>query len=472
MLSNRWATAAYAAAILVTTATGIFLFRTPFPVSESLISLLTLERMPSAAALFVATMNQQGFMRPGSWAASKVVFDLAGGHEFLAFRALHVVMVLAILGGTARLLRVASPTACGLALLVMLAVIGLHPFHEAVRETPLNIKLLIPAICIVAANLSAASRPSIWRDALALALFAFSLSANELGLLVWVGLAAGYLVGFRGVSRPAVIVATILVAAYIGVRFSYLDVGAPALTERSSGYGFRSLEASELVARFGDNPLPFYLYNLAGGTLSILLSEPRSGVFVLVREITTDSVEIGTALNVATSAATTLLLGWYAVRRWRDWLRRTLTHADRLYLVAAAMIAANVVVSYPYLKDVTLSTGAAFYPLAMFAAIHLLITDTAARTVTLGRAMVTITLLIAVSVGWTVRAAAFAIDMRHNSAVMQRDWIPAYEWLASQDTPVDARDRAYIDRFRAQMLGLPMPDVGRDPPWLAELDPH
>ena len=71
-----------------------------------------------------------------------------------------------------------------------------------------------------------------------------------------------------------------------------------------------------------------------------------------------------------------------------------------------------------------------------------------------------------------MRAAAFAIDMRHNAVVMQRDWIPAYAWLESQDVPVDATDRAYIDRFRAQMLALPMPAVDRDPKWLAELDPH
>ncbi len=472
MLSNRWAAAAYAAAILLTAATAVFLVRLPFPITESLISLLTLEHMPSATALFVSTMNQQGFMRPASWAASKVVFDLAGGQEFFAFRALHVLMVLALLAGTVRLLRVTSALSWGLALLAMLAIIGMHPFHEAVRETPLNIKLLIPAICVVVLNLSAAGRHAVWRDALALALFTFALLANELGLLVWVGLAAAYLAGFRGVSRPAVIIATILVAAYIGARFTYLDVGAPALTERSSGFGFRSLDPPELIARFGDNPLPFYAYNLAGGTLSILLSEPRSGVFVLGREWISGNVEVGTALNVVTSAATTSLLLWYAARRWRAWLQRAFTHADRLYLVAAAMIAANVVVSYPYLKDVTLSTGAAFYPLAMFAAIHLLVTDTAARVVTLGRAIVTIVLLTVVSAGWTVRAAAFAIDMRHNAVVMQRDWIPAYAWLASQEVPVGAADRAYIDRFRGQMLALPMPSVERDPKWLAELDPH
>jgi hypothetical protein len=417
-------------------------------------------------------MNQQGFMRPASWAASKLVFDLSAGHEFAAFRALHVLMVLALLAGSVRLLRVATPLACGLALLTLAGIIGMHPFHEAVRETPLNIKLLIPAICMVVLNLSVADRHAIWRDALALALFVFALLANELGLLVWVGLAAGYLVGFRGVSRPAVVVATILVAAYIGVRFTYLDVGAPALTERSSGYGFRSLDASELVATFGSNPLPFYLYNLAGGTLSILLSEPRSGVFVLAREVMSDSVEVGTAVNVATSAVTTMLLIWYAARRRAAWRQRRFTHADRLYLVAAAMVAANAVISYPYLKDVTLSTGAAFYPLAMYAAIHLLASETSARTVTLGRAIVTIALFTVISAGWTVRSAAFAIDMRRNAAIMQRDWIPAYEWLASQDTPVDGRDRAYIDRFRAQMLSLPMPEVRRDPAWLAELDPH
>jgi hypothetical protein len=92
--------------------------------------------------------------------------------------------------------------------------------------------------------------------------------------------------------------------------------------------------------------------------------------------------------------------------------------------------------------------------------------------VSLGRAVVTIAVLAVISIGWTVRAAAFAIDMRRNAVVMQRDWIPAYEWLAAQDTPVDARDRAVVDRVRAQVLAMPMPDVAADPYWLAELDPH
>ena len=49
--------------------------------------------------------------------------------------------------------------------------------------------------------------------------------------------------------------------------------------ERASGFGFRVLDPPELADRFGGNPLPFYAYNIASSVLSVLLSEPRGGVY-------------------------------------------------------------------------------------------------------------------------------------------------------------------------------------------------
>ena len=43
------------------------------------------------------------------------------------------------------------------------------------------------------------------------------------------------------------------------------------------------LEAGELAARFGANPLPFYLYNVATSILSVLFSDPDRGVFQMAR---------------------------------------------------------------------------------------------------------------------------------------------------------------------------------------------
>jgi hypothetical protein len=470
MLANRPAAFAYAAALILTAAVAVLLFRVPLPYLDN--TLLGLPLEPSAATLFLDTMNQAGFMRPASRATSKLVFDASAGHEFVAFRTLHVVMFLALLLGTVRLLRVRSPLECGLAVLAMAVILGMHPVHEAARETDLNIKLLIPALCTVATVLAAAGRRTWWRDAAALALLLYAVMANELGLLVWVCLAAAFLVGFRGVSGRAVATGTLFVALYLALRFAVFDVGAPALTERGSGFGLRTYEPPELVAMFGDNPFPYYAYNIGAAAASVLFSEPRAGVFVLVREIRNGTLESGTVLNVVTSMLSTAMLAWYAWRRRQAWRTRQLTHHDRLFLVAAASVAANAVISYPYLKDVTMSGGAVFYPLALVAALHLLISEQGGRAVPLGRAALVTGVIGAVSVGWTIRASAFAIDMRQEAVKVQRDWGRIYDVLAEDDLGREKIDLPFVERFRAQMLAMPVPDADRDPDWITNLDPH
>ena len=470
MLSNRPAALAVASALVLTAAVAALLLRVPLPFQDN--TLLTLPLQRPAGALFVDTMNQAGFLRPASRATSKLVFDAAPGREFLAFRAIHIAMVLVLLAALVSLLRVDTALGCGLAALALVAVIGMHPFHEAVRETDLNIKLIVPALCAAVAAAAAAARAAWWRDAAVLLLLVYAVAANELGLLLWVCLAAAYLVGFRGVSGTAVAGATVLVAGYLVLRFTYLGVGAPALTERGSGFGFRTFEPPELQAMFGDNALPYYAYNIVASVMSVLFSEPRGGVFVLARELLSGSVETGTLLNVITSAVTTGVLAWYAVRRWRSWRGRTLAHDDRLFLVAAAVIAANAVISYPYLKDVTMSTGAAFYPVAMFAALRLFVTEHTRAPQGMGRVLLASGVLLVVSVGWTVRGAAFAVDMRQESVRLQRDWSEVYERLAEQQTPLDEIDRPFTDRFRQQMLRLTDGRTAPAPRWLADLDPH
>src|SRR5205814_7395420 len=120
------------------------------------------------------------------------------------------------------------------------AVIGMPAFHDTMNETELNTKLTLAAICLLVVNISAGSRRTrptrvgrILSDAPVLVLLVWALLTNELGLLLWVCIAGGYLVGFRGVSRNAVIAATALVAIYFYVRFLQLHVGTPGLNERS-----------------------------------------------------------------------------------------------------------------------------------------------------------------------------------------------------------------------------------------------
>lgn len=469
--ARTWNRLAYLYALVIGAGAGYLLMHVPFQVSDNLGNLLTLQAK-SIGRVFLDTLTLQGFMRPASWATTKVVFDLSGGHYFETYRALHVVMVCLLLVALVRLVHVRSPLAFGLAALSSAAVVGLHPFHEAVRETELNMKLMLPLVCF-AALILADSEPRRWKDAAALGLTTYALLANELGILVWVCLVAGYLVGFRGVSRGAVIAATVVLGMYFVLRFGPLEVGTPGLSERSSGFGLRGREPDELVAMFGNNPLPFYAYNVIASALTVLLSEPRSGVFVLVRSLVTGStLDSGTVINVATSFITTSVLVWYAVRRWRAWIARDFTHHDRLFLVAVAVIAGNAAISYPYTKDVIVSIAAAFYPLAMFAALHLLLTTMMNHRMRAARALLVYATVAVVSVGWTIRAASFAVDMRQSAYKAQQDWVSVYEWLDEQKVLPAGQRSALVDQLRAEMLGMKVPRVYLDPPWIAQIDPH
>ena len=89
--------------------------------------------------------------------------------------------------------------------------------------------------------------------------------------------------------RSALIASGLLVGYFV-LRFPVLHIGGPGLIERSSGYGFHTLEPQQLVQTFGANPIGFYAYNIVTSALSVLFAEPRAGMFDLTRGIVQGAV--------------------------------------------------------------------------------------------------------------------------------------------------------------------------------------
>ena len=474
MVAPAWKTLAYACTLLVTAAIAYFLLHVPFQVGDNLDPLLQLEG-ESTWHLFSSNLVSAGFLRPLTLVTSKLVFEtarLSGGHYFLVYRSVHILLVILLLTVTVKLLRVNSFLTFALAMLAVAVVIGLHPFHEAVHETELNIKLIMVTACMISVVV-AASPQRWWSDAAAVTLAGYAMFANELGLLVWVCLVTGYLVGFRGVSVRALAIITAVLGVYFYLRFVKLDVGAPGLTERSSGYGFSTRDPQELIAMFGAHPLPYYAYNVVASALTVLMSEPRGGVFMFARDLVTDRPTIGMFVNVISSSLTTIVIVWYAARRCGAWIKGELTHDDRLFIVAAAVIAANAAISFPYAKDVTMSPAAAFYPLAMFAAMRGLLADRTNRRTPIWGGVVVYALVAAISVGWTIRAFSLYVDMRRAAYKAQSDWVTVSEWLVEQhiDLPTPSQ-RQLVEQMRTEMLGMTVPKVYLEPKWLGSaLDP-
>ncbi|HEY6510011.1 MAG TPA: hypothetical protein VIY56_18440 [Vicinamibacterales bacterium] len=468
--------ASIACALALTAACGYVLLRTPFEVSEVTGNLLGFRTSPSAWGVTVAAFSGpsgsgSGFLRNLSFATGKQLFDLANGHYFLTYRLFHVALIATLLLLLVRLVRVDSATTWGLAVLSSLALLGIHPFHEAVRETETNIKLIVPACVFVCLALSASS-PARWKDVAAMLLAFYGFFANELGLLLWVVLAAGYLVGFRGVSRSAVLGATALLGLYFYLRFVQWDVGTPAMTERPSGFGFQMYEARQLVTMFEANPYPFYLYNVAATFLSVLFTEPRAGAFGFTRDLLSGSVQMGLLFEVLTSTLTTGVMAWFVVRRVPHWWRLEFAHDDRIFLVAAAVLAGNAAISFPYAKEVSMSTGGTAYALAMFPALHAFVANGPVRLAAPWRVLGVYALVACISLGWTLRGVSFFVDLRRSASRAQNDWVSVYEWMDSQGmAPLTAEDRAIIDGVRGEALSMSVPRDYRESRWLAWMDP-
>ena len=459
---------------MVTAGIAYLLMHVPIEGSEISENFLWLHGAPSAFRIaidpFLHGVSSSGFVRPFSDASTKLVFDLSEGHEFLAYRSLHIALVATLLVLLVRMIEVRSGPAFGVALLSMAVLVGIHPFHEAVRETELNIKLLIPACCFVAVALSM-SEQHWWKDIAAVAMTFYGAFSNELGLLVWVCFGAAWMVGFRGISLRAVTVSTLVLAGYFSVRFVIWDVGTPPLSERSSGFGFTTRDPTDLIAMFGGNPLPLYAYNVLVSWLTVLFTEPRGGVFVLTRQFTEGNVQLALLRDVITSTVTTVVMVWFVIRRAPLWKKRDVSRADGVFLVSMAVLAGNAAISFPYAKEIVMSTGAVFYAVAFFVAVHELIVRLHDRPVAAWRAGLAGALLLAISVGWTIRAAGFVADMRRAAFRAQADWVDVRrEW----DPKLLARPgaEALMDRLRAESLAMPVPKTYREPRWSQEwLDP-
>jgi len=119
---------------------------------------------------------------------------------------------------------------------------------------------------------------------------------------------------------------------------------------------------------------------------------------------------------------------------------------------------------------VIMSTAAVFYCLAMFAALRALVTEVTARPMKADRAVAVCVLLAVISVGWSIRAMSFYADMRLRSYKAQTDWVFVDDWLRRQHVVVTTPgQRSLVDQLRTEMLGMAVPKVYLDPPWVKDL---
>jgi hypothetical protein len=284
-------------------------------------------------------------------------------------------------------------------------------------------------------------------------------------VLVWVIIVSGFIVGLRGVSIGGVAGVTAVLCGYLSIKFFVLSGGVPALDQVSASFGFRSYNQQELLENFSDRRLTFYAANVASSLVTVFFAEPRAGLWRFTRNIVLGQpIPAAMWLNLLTSTASTLLIGWFVWVRRQAWRRFELNRGQQFLAVFVAVLGANAVMSFPYTKDAIMSPTGLLFPLVLFAALQqaLARVDSASRPLR----VVVIGALAALSLGWTLRAAAIPHGLLRTAYYYQREWVHIDQWQVDQRLEYNAAQRALIDRLRTEALLKEVPDVSRVNGWM------
>ena len=418
----RWSWTAHAYAVIVALGLGYFISKNPLQIYDCLGNMLHVQSAGLWGVL-VEDFTAKTFLRPFLLAQTDVTFDLANGHYLEMYKAIHALQLAATAALFVNLLRVTSMTSALAVPFGVGALFGSHTFGGTVTEGfPINHFMTIVVCCLIAANLSF-GRPALWRDLAAVALFVFAALTLESGLLVWVIFAAAWIAGCRGVSRRALLAATAGLLGYFFLRFGLLNVGVPSLELRNSGFGFQVLDPPELISRFGERPWVFYAYNVVSQLLTVLVAEPKGGVWVFTRGVLSGELLPRDIIGVASSTGATLLIVWYGVSRISDRRRRVFEHGDRLLIIFVAVLCANAVIGYAYTKDVIVSPAGVFHAAAAAVAFaHVLGRLGCLSSVRLPAVAVTLALAL-LSAGWAMRLVALHYNLHEKAFIVRNDWM-------------------------------------------------
>ncbi len=448
---SPWTVAAFGLTLAVGALTSVFLLRIPVQLTDSFTEFMSVHA-GSLWQIVGAEFQGGPYMRPFRRGLIKVVYELSGGRYQVWFRGFQAAQLVALLVLVVRALPVRGRDDAAVVPMTLALVLGGHTFAGAILEgLPINHFLTILVCCALAVNLVRA-RPSVFVDVSAVALMIFAMLTIESGLVVAAVFVSAYLVGYRGVSRGASAAVVLCVVAYGVGRFVYLDGTTPGLGERSAGFGFRVLSADELGARFGSNPLPFYIYNVVCAISSVLFAEPRGGVWAFADGVMHGRLESWRLLSVVSCTAVTGLILTFAAQRLGRWRRGAFeSDTDRMVAMFLVVLCANAVFAFAYEKDAILGPAGLFYALAATAVLRELVAG--AWTARVPRAVMTAVIVVA-ACGWTLRFVGVHYSLQLRELTVRNEWAYYDDWKRKQhfEVPFTAQEDAIQQSLRRQAI--------------------
>ena len=463
-MSIRVTALSYLLAAVVTVPLADSLVQVPIQVSDSLEPMVIAARYPTVWQLLVdATHFSATTLRPMRYVQARWLLNTVAGTGLsyhTVFRGAHVALLAALVLLFVTAVRVRTWTDLAAFAFALPMLIGIHTFVAMLQEAfPVNHYAEI-GVCALAVFVLA-RRPRWYVPPAVCVLLAFALSLVESGALVWVVVMCCGAVGMGGITRSTVVSATLLFAGYLVLRHT-LGLSSPGIGGHNSGFGAVFYSADELQQRFGAHPLGFMMYNVVGGLLSLLLSEPRTGVYRLAIAWQSGDWHPVLLINMGASVITTGLIVWYGATRLRR-NRQTWTDADRTFAVACVVMLVNAMFTAAYIKDDIISVGGLFYAIAGFVAVREIL-DTLPHRGVASTAFLALVLTVGASL-WTFRAAGVHYLLRYDAFTTRNDWVEVLRPDRKDDWPTDPRALAITRGIRDEAISKRVASPSFMPRW-------
>jgi hypothetical protein len=164
-------------------------------------------------------------------------------------------------------------------------------------------------------------------------------------------------------------------------------------------------------------------------------------------------------IQVASSLLVSGVLLMALVPALKRWWQGALVDRDRFILVAFAILAANCVLGFAYVKDEVLSVAAVFYAGGVFAALATLADRLRDATTPDWRPVAGAVVLVCASVLWASRAAATFFSLESSAYKVINDWAGySLERELPADWGYEPTRRAFLELQRRNMsVDVPHP---------------
>jgi len=158
---------------------------------------------------------------------------------------------------------------------------------------------------------------------------------------------------------------------------------------------------------------------------------------------------------VIASTGLTIVIAWFHVTSRDRWKRWALTHDDRVVAVFLAVLGANAVISYPYVKDVIVSAAGALFATAGAVAAGSLLASLASRR--WPSAVLLTLLLTTVAAAWTVRAVGTEWYLRRSAFFVRSEWLDLEYWKDRNNLTLTPERAALAEQLQLEAIDRRVP---------------